>query len=138
MNHEGGSGASHGSPGNDHTVLEPGINYVCQRCAACCKWPGDVRIDEGDVAAISSFLEMTEVDFVTRFTRLRSNRNGLSLIEKSNHECIMLVDGGCRIHDVKPSQCAGFPNKWNFPGWREICEAIPFPVTKQEKTYIHG
>jgi hypothetical protein len=31
---------------------------------------------------------------------------------------------------VKPEQCAGFPNKWNFTGWRQVCEAIPVPVVK--------
>lgn len=34
----------------------------------------------------------------------------------------------CRIHPVKPEQCSGFPNTWNFPGWRQVCEAIPVPV----------
>jgi Fe-S-cluster containining protein len=115
----------HGSPGNDQTVLEPGVHYVCQRCNACCKWPGDVRISEGDISAIADFLGLSDNDFIFRYTRLRTNRTGLSLVEKDNHECIMLEDGGCRIHPVKPSQCAGFPNKWNFPGWRDICEAIP-------------
>lgn len=123
-----GDSFSHGSPGNDHTVLEPGVNYVCQRCTACCRWPGDVRIEDGDVALISEFLKITESEFISRFTRLRTNRQGLSLIEKQNHECIMLDGNSCRIHAVKPSQCAGFPNKWNFPGWRDVCEAVPVPI----------
>lgn len=119
---------SYGSPGNDLTVLEPGIHYVCQRCTACCKWPGDVRVSDEEIAKIADFLEMKEADFIAQFTRLRTNRCGLSLIEKDNHECIMLENGGCRIHPVKPSQCAGFPNKWNFPNWRDVCEAIPTRV----------
>lgn len=119
---------SYGSPGNNLTVLEPGVSYVCQRCTACCKWPGDVRIEESDVTAISKFLGIKEVDFLSEYTRLRTNRTGLSLIEKANHECVMLENGGCRIHQVKPSQCAGFPNKWNFPGWRDVCEAVPVRV----------
>jgi hypothetical protein len=123
-----GDNGNHGSPANDLTVLEPGVNYVCQRCTACCKWPGDVRIDDKDVTTISAFLDMGQEEFLSRYTRLRTNRTGLSLIEKDNHECIMLEGNGCRIHQVKPSQCAGFPNKWNFPGWREVCEAIPVPV----------
>ncbi|MFD2256534.1 YkgJ family cysteine cluster protein [Luteolibacter algae] len=124
-----GKEASFGSPGNDHTVLEPGINYVCQRCTACCKWPGDVRIDDADVTKISKYLGMDELDFLGQYTRLRTNRQGLSLLEKTNHECIMLEGNACRIHEVKPSQCAGFPNKWNFPNWRDFCEAIPVPVS---------
>jgi Fe-S-cluster containining protein len=117
-----------GSPGNRDVTLDPAVFYVCQRCTACCKWPGDVRIEEDELAPIAEFLGMSEGDFIGKFTRLRSNRQGLSLIEKKNHECIMLDGGACRIHPVKPEQCAGFPNKWNFPGWRKVCEAIPVPV----------
>lgn len=119
---------SHGSPINDQTVLEPDVHYVCQRCNACCKWPGDVRIEDSDVVAISAFLEMEEAEFIAKYTRLRSDRQGLSIIEKPNHECSMLEEGGCRIHAVKPAQCSGFPNTWNFPGWHEVCEALPVPV----------
>ncbi len=128
----GENGFSYGSPGNDHTVLDPNVNYVCQRCTACCKWPGDVRIEENEIAVISKFLEMDEADFISTYTRLRTNRQGLSLLEKPNHECVMLEDGGCLIHPVKPAQCAGFPNKWNFPGWRDVCEATPVPLTLEK------
>jgi uncharacterized protein len=124
----GEANGSHGSPGNDQTVLEPGINYVCQRCNACCKWPGGVRLEEDEIGSISRYLKLSEEEFISRYTRLRTNRKGLSIIEKPNHECIMLENGGCLIHEVKPRQCAGFPNKWNFPGWREICEALPVKV----------
>ena len=123
---------SHGSPANGHTVLEPGVNYVCQRCTACCKWPGDVRLEDQDLVMISSFLNILENEFIAKFTRLRTNRQGLSLIEKENHECVMLDGDSCRIHPVKPSQCAGFPNQWNFPGWRDLCEAIPVSVDPEK------
>ncbi len=119
---------AHGSPANRDVVLDPDVFYVCQRCTACCKWPGDVRLEEDEIGPIAGFLELTEEDFLEKFTRLRMNRKGLSLIEKENHECIMLDGNACRIHEVKPSQCAGFPNKWNFPGWRMVCEAIPVAV----------
>jgi Fe-S-cluster containining protein len=124
---------SYGSPGNKDVDLDPGVHYVCERCNACCKWPGDVRIDEDEVIAIADFLGMSEAGFIKQFTRLRSDRQGLSLMEKENHECVMLEDGGCRIHPVKPSQCAGFPNKWNFEGWREICRAVPVPIGSQQQ-----
>jgi Fe-S-cluster containining protein len=86
-----------------------------------------VRIEEDEVSKIAGFLDLTEQEFLDRFTRLRTNRQGLSLVEKDNHECIMLDGNACRIHPAKPAQCAGFPNKWNFPGWRQVCEAIPVP-----------
>ncbi len=122
------SAHSHGSPGNRETILEPDTYYVCQRCTDCCKWPGDVRLEEEEIPRIAAFLDLTETEFLDRFTRLRTNRQGLSLIEKENHECIMLEGNSCRIHPVKPSQCAGFPNKWNFPGWRQVCEAKAIPM----------
>lgn len=118
---------SYGSPRNRDVLLDPSVEYVCQRCTACCKWPGDVRLEEEEILPIARHLGMTEADFLGRYTRLRTNRQGLSLIEKENHECIMLEGNGCRIHEVKPEQCAGFPNKWNFPGWRQVCEAIAVP-----------
>jgi Fe-S-cluster containining protein len=58
------------------------------------------------------------------------NRDGLSLTEKDNHECIMLDGQDCRINSVKPKQCRGFPNKWNFPGWQQVCNAKAIPIKK--------
>ena len=117
-----------GSPGNRQVVLDAGVHYVCQRCTACCKWPGDVRLEDDEITRIAEFLDLAEAEFIECFTRLRSNRQGLSLVEKDNHECIMLEGGACRIHPVKPGQCDGFPNKWNFPGWRKLCAAIAVAV----------
>lgn len=129
----GYEGDTHGSPGNVGRVLDPSVFYVCQRCGNCCKWPGDVRIEDDEVAAIAAHLSMAEDEFLDRYTRLRTNRMGLSLIEKDNHECIMLEGNTCRIHEVKPRQCRGFPNLWNFPGWRDVCEAVPMPVERADQ-----
>ena len=105
---------------------EEGVWYQCQRCTECCKWEGDVVLADNEVDEIADFLEMPVYDFVREFTRLRENRVGLSLIDKpGTTECIMLEGDDCRIQKVKPAQCRGFPNRWNFPGWQEVCEAIP-------------
>lgn len=119
-----------GSVINDSVLLDPERYYVCQRCTACCRWPGDVRVGDDEIGRIAEFLGMAEDEFVQRFTRLRSDRQGLSIRERENHECVMLENGGCRIHAVKPVQCAGFPNRWNFSGWRKVCEARPIPVAE--------
>ena len=118
----------HGSPSNPDVQLDPDVFYVCQRCCACCKWPGDVRLEAQEVARIAAYLDLTVEDFIDSHTRLRGNRQGLSLIEKPDHECIMLDGNACRIHPVKPDQCSGFPNRWNIPGWRDVCEAVPVAV----------
>lgn len=124
--------SSHGSPRNRRAVLDPSVHYVCQRCTACCKWPGDVRLEEDELQPIADHLSLPLQDFIMQYTRLRTNRQGLSLTEKENHECIMLDGNSCLIHEVKPSQCAGFPNKWNFPGWRDVCEAVPLPLDQAD------
>lgn len=99
--------------------------YRCMQCTACCRWAGDVKIDDEEVQSISSFLNMEIDDFIQRYTRLRVNRQGLSIVEKEgSEECVFLTEeGGCLINDVKPQQCRDFPNKWNFPGWQEKCKA---------------
>lgn len=101
------------------------VRYECQRCTACCRWPGVVPVDDSEITEIAAFLSLPEKEFIERFTRLRPMRDGLSLIEKENHECIFLEGRDCVIQPVKPRQCRGFPNEWNFPGWREKCEAAP-------------
>jgi len=88
-----------------------------------------VRINEAEITGIASFLGVSEQDFVEGFTRIRDNRTGLSLRDKERTtECIMLDGDRCRIHEVKPLQCRGFPNTWNFPGWEKECQAIAVPL----------
>lgn len=108
--------------------MDKDIWYQCDRCTACCRWPGDVRVEDDEIGPIAAHLGMEEDAFIQKFTRLRMNRNGLSLIEKENDECIMLVDGMCSIQPVKPFQCKGFPNRWNFKGWEKVCQAKPVPM----------
>ena len=104
------------------------IHYQCQRCTNCCRWPGFVKVSAAEISALAEFLGETEYDFIQRYTRLRANRDGLALIEKPDGACIFLKGNDCSVQPVKPGQCRDFPNKWNFPGWREVCEAIPVSV----------
>ena len=110
--------------------MEEEVYYQCQRCTNCCRWPGFVKIDDADIAALALFFGLTEREFIERYTRLRQYRDGLALLEKPNGECIFLDGRDCAVQAVKPRQCSGFPNTWNFPGWRNVCEAIPVPRKK--------
>lgn len=74
---------------------------------------------------IAAFLGLPVETFIVRYTRLRADRRGLSLIEHPDNSCIFLDGKDCTINEVKPQQCRDFPNKWNFPGWRQVCEAVP-------------
>jgi hypothetical protein len=101
------------------------VHYQCQRCTACCRWPGQVKVGEAELAAMAALLGMEEWAFIQKFTRLRPQRDGLALLDKENGECIFLEGRDCVVQDAKPIQCKGFPNTWNFPGWRSSCEAVP-------------
>lgn len=108
------------------------IFYECDRCTACCRWPGDVKLTDAEITRISQFLDLDESDFIQRYTRLRVNRQGLSLIDKENGECVFLEGVDCRINAVKPQQCREFPNLWNFPNFQEVCRAKPADLPEAE------
>jgi len=107
----------------------PDVTYLCQRCTNCCRWPGFVRLTDGDIAAIAAFLGLSEWEFIQKHTRLDGARGGLALHEQPDGACSFLDGRDCAIQPVKPIQCGGFPNTWNFPGWRDVCEAIPVPAS---------
>ena len=100
------------------------IYFDCQRCTACCRWPGQVRLTDDEMTRLASFLRLTEFDFIQKYTRLRQDRRGLALQEKPNGECVFLDGRDCSVQEVKPRQCRDFPNRWNFPGFQEVCKAV--------------
>lgn len=107
--------------------------YQCVRCGNCCRWPGLVRVSTEDIHAIAEFLRMDERDFIEQHTRLRPSREGLALNEHEDGSCIFLEGKNiCQIQDVKPVQCRGFPNLWQFEGWRDMCESIELPENPQD------
>ena len=108
------------------------IFLECQRCTACCRWPGQVRLTAEEIARIAAFKGMAEDDFIQQFTRLTWDRSGLALLEKPNHECVFLDGNDCAIQSVKPQQCRDFPNLWNVTGAQQMCRAIPHDVDETE------
>lgn len=107
--------------------------YLCQRCGNCCRWPGFVRLNSGDIERLARFLDLTEYEFTHRYTEFLPDRTGLTLKERDDGSCIFLEDASCSVNPAKPSQCSGFPNTWNFPGWRSQCEAIALPSLRKSR-----
>ena len=108
------------------------IFYECQRCTACCRWPGQVRLDDAEIARLAAFKGLSEHEFIQQFTRLTSDRRGLALMDKPNGECIFLEGEQCAVQSVKPQQCSDFPNLWRFPGFEKTCHSIPRRVSREE------
>ncbi len=108
------------------------VFHDCQRCTACCRWPGQVRLTDADIARIAAFLQLGEPNFIERYTRLQHDRRGLALQEKPDGACVLLDGNLCAIQAVKPQQCRDFPNLWKYPDAEKYCRAIPRNVSEDE------
>ena len=108
------------------------IFHQCQRCTACCRWPGQIRLADAEISRLAAFKDLSEFDFIQQYTRLGQARRCLVLQEKPNGECIFLEGNDCSVQPVKPKQCRDFPNLWNFPGFEKICRAVPKMVDDEE------
>ena len=108
------------------------IFYECQRCTACCRWPGQVRLTTAEITRLAAFKGLSELDFIQQFTRLTWDRGGLALQEKPDGGCIFLEGDDCSVQSVKPQQCRDFPNLWKFPGFEKNCRAIPREISAEE------
>ena len=114
------------------------IHYECVRCTECCRWPGQVKLGEREIARLAAFLELSEFEFIQRYTRLRPDRRGLALQDAPGGACIFLEGRDCRVQPVKPRQCREFPNGWNFPGFEKICRALPTEIPASESASAPG
>ena len=99
------------------------IFYDCDRCTACCRWPGQVKLTEEEISRLAAAMKIAEQEFIDQFTQLRHDRMGLTLKNKEDGSCIFLEGSDCVVHPTKPQQCRDFPNLWNFPGFQQICSA---------------
>lgn len=108
------------------------IFHECQRCTACCRWPGQVRLSAGEIARLAAFKGLSEVEFIQQFTRLTTDRRGLALADKPDGACVFLEGNDCAVQPIKPQQCRDFPNLWNFPGFEQVCRAVPRMLGEKE------
>ena len=108
------------------------VFYECQRCTACCRWPGAVTVSPAEITRLAAYLRLTEHEFIQRHTRLREDRRGLALTEQPDRACVFLVGSDCAVQPVKPQQCRDFPNLWRFPEFSRFCRAIPGDLVAAE------
>lgn len=87
-------------------------NFKCEQCGACCRWPGNVHLTDADIERLARALQLSEAELIRRYTRLATNRKGLSLRESSGDACVFLEAGRCRVYDARPEQCSSFPFAW--------------------------
>jgi len=96
-----------------------------------------VKVSDVEITAMATHLGVSMDEFIERYTRLRPDRLGLTLLEKENGECIFLSAVDCLVQPVKPQQCRTFPNDWNVPEYAERCRAVrrqsPEPVAPRSQ-----
>lgn len=103
-----------------------GVYWECQRCTACCRWPGEVKVSEVEIRAMAGYLGVKESLFIERYTRLRQDRRGLALTEQADGACVFLQGTNCIVQPVKPQQCRDFPNRWRADeSLMRLCRAKP-------------
>jgi Fe-S-cluster containining protein len=84
----------------------------CQRCGACCRIEGIVRLSDVDVRRMSELLGIGEAEFIAEWTDIAPDRKGLVLKDASDGACIMLDGNRCRVYPVRPEKCRTFPYEW--------------------------
>ena len=98
--------------------------FVCHGCGNCCRGDGFVSLTHEDIERISEFLEMEPPDFLDRYAEFDKPAHEWRLVDQKDEQqsCVFLTnDNRCRIHPVKPTQCAGFPRKWRSENIEEFC-----------------
>lgn len=78
----------------------------CLQCANCCKTISPIFIPK-DIERIAAFLRMKPGDFSHQY--LRTDEDG-DLVLQSSPCPFLLPDNRCRVYDVRPRACAGYPH----------------------------
>ena len=109
-----------------------GLRFECTQCGNCCKIHGRyayVYLIEKDVAAMSTYLGLSEPDFLERYCEAQ---DGWIVVRMDEPACPFLTeDNRCRIYPVRPKQCATWPfweenltpEAWEGPV-KECCPGI--------------
>jgi uncharacterized protein len=89
-----------------------GLSFKCQCCSSCCRHsPGFVFLSFEDLEHLLAATGRTLPEFRQRYVRvaLIGRFARLSLVEKTNFDCIFWENGGCLVYDHRPLQCRSFP-----------------------------
>jgi Fe-S-cluster containining protein len=98
--------------------------FVCQRCGACCRVPGFVRLTDEDVDALAGALGLSVDAFIEAYTDLSPTRSGLVLKGEPNAPCRFLTaENLCQVHMARPQQCRDYPERWRSADIEAVCLA---------------
>src|SRR5690349_8991421 len=79
------------------------MRFKCQPgCTECCRQQGFVYLSEADLARAAKFVGLSRAAFERKYVHRTRNRMRLRVPRQSH--CHFLFDGGCSIHEAKPTQ----------------------------------
>ena len=98
--------------------------FVCHQCGNCCRGEGYVALTANDITRLAAFLKMEQEDFLEAYAKLDDATEQWHLIDQRDEliSCIFLEDNRCRVHEAKPYQCTGFPQRWKTSNIADYCE----------------
>jgi Fe-S-cluster containining protein len=92
------------------------LRFECQPgCTECCRQRGFVYLSDADILRAAAYLRMTAEAFERTYVYRTARRARFRVPAAST--CWFLHDGGCSIHEAKPTQCR------IFPFWPEMVES---------------
>jgi len=107
-----------------------GLRFECTGCGDCCSGaPGFVWVDEAEIAALASEMQMTPEEFERQYVRREGV--GKSLLEYPDGDCIFLdrQSRQCKVYAARPTQCRTWPfwdsNLKRKRDWNEACRVCP-------------
>ncbi|MDL2269241.1 YkgJ family cysteine cluster protein [Desulfosarcina sp. OttesenSCG-928-A07] len=100
--------------------------FTCTLCGDCCKGFGGTYLSDGDMDAISGYLEMPKDELVRQYTQPSGKSRVIA--QGKDGRCVFW-NQLCTIHPVKPWMC----RQWPFiPGvladvnnWRAMAGSCP-------------
>ncbi len=110
------------------------IKFKCIGCGYCCKCePGFVFLGKKDIEMLKNEFNQSFDTLLEKYLRVVNvgEYYQLSLLEKSNNECIFLENNKCSIYNNRPIQCRTYPfwpqiisSKENYLKEKDYCPGI--------------
>ena len=107
-----------------------GLRFTCSQCGDCCTGaPGFVWVNQQEIEAIASELDIPVEEFESQYVRKIGIRK--SLKEFSNGDCYLFDNQSrkCTVYESRPRQCKTWPfwdsNLKSPESWAETCEQCP-------------
>jgi Fe-S-cluster containining protein len=104
--------------------------FQCHMCGDCCYGEGGISLGEEEIQRISTFLVVTQEDFLSQFCEQRQGR--ICIKTGTDDFCIFYhKEKHCQIHPVKPGRCSLWPfysaivqDKENWEMAKDACPGI--------------